>query len=167
MTAIANRVLTESEARSLTDEVRADAQALWEKCLQLYEGEAHLALGYSSWGAYWNKEFGQHKVTGYRLLEAAKTARALNGSVAHGQLNERQARELARVPEEHRADVWETVQESGEVTAKAIRETALQIVDVSGTDEARCLVGDAEIVEVTRICPHCGQEIPNGWRMPK
>ena len=37
------RALT--EARSLTDEVKRDAQALWEKLLALYEGGAHAALG--------------------------------------------------------------------------------------------------------------------------
>ena len=38
--------------------------------LELYEGQAHLVLGYSSWGEYYEAEFGQSGRTGYRLLEA-------------------------------------------------------------------------------------------------
>lgn len=37
---------------SLTDEVKADAQRLWAKLLQLYEGRAHIALGYTLWSDY-------------------------------------------------------------------------------------------------------------------
>jgi hypothetical protein len=50
-----------SLARALTDEVTQDAAALWAKLLRLYEGEAHIALGYSSWGAYYEKEFQSSK----------------------------------------------------------------------------------------------------------
>ncbi len=40
--------LTALEARQLTEEVKADAQRLWAKLLNRYEGGAHTALGYSS-----------------------------------------------------------------------------------------------------------------------
>jgi hypothetical protein len=85
--------LGELEARQLTDEVKRDAEALREKLLRLYEGEAHIALGYSSWRAYWEAEFETHWRTGYRELEAARVDRAI-GPWANGPLPERQAREL-------------------------------------------------------------------------
>jgi hypothetical protein len=58
----------------LTEEVKADAAALWAKLLELYEGGAHKVLGYSSWGAYYEAEFGASKSDGYRLLDAARVA---------------------------------------------------------------------------------------------
>ncbi len=68
--------LTLAQARDLTDEVKADAAALWTKLLTLYEGEAHKALGYSSWAEYYEEEFGESKSQGYRLIEAARVDRA-------------------------------------------------------------------------------------------
>src|SRR5450755_2126049 len=64
-------------ARLLTDEGKADAVAVWVKLLRLYEGEAHLALGYSSWGAYYKAEFGESKSQAYRLLDSARVVEAL------------------------------------------------------------------------------------------
>ena len=49
--------LDADRARQLTDEVKADAAALWAKLLQLYEGNAHKALGYTSWAKYCRTEF--------------------------------------------------------------------------------------------------------------
>jgi hypothetical protein len=42
-------ILGPAEARRLIDEVKRDAERLWAKFLEPHEGEAHLALGYSSW----------------------------------------------------------------------------------------------------------------------
>jgi DNA N-6-adenine-methyltransferase (Dam) len=85
--------LTAEEAASLTEEVRADVVALREKLLRLYEGEAHLALGYSSWKAYWRAEFETSWRTGYRQLDAARVDRAI-GHLVNGPLPEAQARQL-------------------------------------------------------------------------
>lgn len=63
-----------SEARRLTDQVRADALTLAESCLQLYGRKVHVALGYPSWAAYWVAEFGQGKSTAYKVLDAARRA---------------------------------------------------------------------------------------------
>ena len=117
--------LTEEAARVLTDEVKADAAALWGKLLRLYEGGAHLALGFSSWGAFWEAEFGQSHMTGYRLLDAARVAEALGSNQL---VTESVARELAPVlrddPEQVET-VWaEAVAEHGPApTAAQVRET--------------------------------------------
>lgn len=74
MTTTITRTLSKAKARALTDEVKADAVALWAKLLELYEGKAHKALGYKSWGAYFEAEFGQSGSHGYKLLNAAKVA---------------------------------------------------------------------------------------------
>lgn len=83
--------LNATAARALTDEVKADAAALWSKLLALYEGGAHTALGYSSWGDYYEVEFGHTAARGYQLLDAARVALIQPG------LNEKQARGLAPV----------------------------------------------------------------------
>jgi hypothetical protein len=63
--------LSQTEARRLTDEVKADAKQLWAKLRRLYEGGAHIALGYTSWSAYCENEFRLGKAYAYRLLQAA------------------------------------------------------------------------------------------------
>ena len=84
-------VLGPSEARRLTDAIKRDAEALWQKLVELYDGGAHTALGYSSWQTYCEAEFGFGRSQSYRLLEAGRVAEL----VPHGGMNERQARELA------------------------------------------------------------------------
>ena len=111
-------LLGETAARRLTDEVRADAAALWEKLLELYEGKAHKALGYASWGAYFTAEFGQHGSYGYRLLDAARVAKTFNSPI--GESKARELLPLRDDPDTMRA-VYAGVQERGPVTAGAIR----------------------------------------------
>lgn len=40
--------LSRLEARALTDQVKRHAEELWRELVQLYEGGAHTALGYSA-----------------------------------------------------------------------------------------------------------------------
>ncbi|MDX6556555.1 MAG: hypothetical protein QOD86_2750 [Miltoncostaeaceae bacterium] len=104
-----DRPLTRVEARRLTDEVREDAATLWGKLLRLYEGGAHTALGYASWGAYFEAEFGQSRSRGYQLLGAARVVASLPAPEVQStvvDLTESHARELERVPEDQRAGVW-------------------------------------------------------------
>jgi phage N-6-adenine-methyltransferase len=122
------------EARRLTNEVKADAAALWAKLLRLYEGGAHTALGYPSWADYCRDEFDMGKSHAYRLLDAGRVAELLEphspigewrlrrttasrphgGTSAVGPLNESVARELVPVlredPEEVEG-VWAEVVE--------------------------------------------------------
>ena len=92
--------LSATEARRLTEEVKADAAALWAKLLSLYEGGAHTVLGYTSWGAYYEAEFGQTPSRGYQLLRAARVSEALAAgdecTVVHSLPNEAQARAVGR-----------------------------------------------------------------------
>lgn len=95
--------LTERDARALTDALKADARALQDKALDLYERGAHRALGYSSWGAYWGAEFGGGKAYGYRMVEAARVRKTLaqaESPIGDWEPNEAQARELARLDDE-------------------------------------------------------------------
>ena len=116
-------VLGPSEARRLTDEVKRDAETLWRKLVELYDGGAHTALGYSSWQGYCDAEFGFGRSQSYRLLEAGRVAEL----VPHGGMNERQARELAPLLRDQGknavAEVWNGARaEHGErLTAERLR----------------------------------------------
>jgi DNA methylase len=123
------------EARALTDEVTRDAGALREKLLRLYEGQAHVALGYASWQAYWEAEFDTHWRSGYRELQAARVDRVI-GPWANGPLPERQARELAPLLREDPQavlDAWGEAEESA--TARGVEITASLISDVVRASE--------------------------------
>lgn len=93
--------MSEEEARSLTDEVKADAHTLWTKLLRLFEGNAHKALGYRTWAAYYEAEFGGSARESHRLLAAGRVLESLEpegfrgeGSPGSPLLNEATAREL-------------------------------------------------------------------------
>lgn len=146
--------LSEADARRITDEVKADAQALWQKLLTLYEGNAHGALGYSSWGSYYAEEFGQHPRTGYKLLDAARVAEGL--SAPRGTVGERQARELTPLKDdpEKLGEVWDAaVDEHGpSPTAAQIHEVVEEKTTAPGVrkqkQQERVVAG---IVEKARL----------------
>jgi len=97
-------------------------------------------------GEYFKAEFGQSRSRGYQLLEAARVVAELpQSTIVDSRPNEAQARELARVPEEQRAEVWEAVVAgTSKPTAKAIREVAAVIVSVPAPTEPELLVVDEE-----------------------
>jgi hypothetical protein len=119
--------LTLEQARDLTEEVKADAAALWAKLLVLYEGGAHIALSYSSWADYCRDEFDMGKSHAYRVLDAARVVNALPESPIGERPSESVARELAPVLKSNGAEaveqVWgEVVAEHGpEPTAAQVR----------------------------------------------
>jgi hypothetical protein len=101
--------LTADAARVLTDEVKADAVALWSKFRRLYEGDAHAALDYSSWGAYYEAEFDQSANYGYRLLKSAEVMEQLPIGNSRPS-SEAVARELAPALRDNKVEeVWEEV----------------------------------------------------------
>jgi len=119
--------LSTGEARKLTDEVKADAVALWAKLLSLYEGGAHIALGYSSWAEYCGEEFGMGKSHAYRVLDAARVIDALGQSPNGDSPSEAVARELSSTLKEEGPDAardiyQKVVEEYEKPTAKQVRE---------------------------------------------
>lgn len=135
----AQEVLTPEAARRLTDEVKADAERLWRKLVELYEGEAHIALGYSSWGAYFEAEFGGSRTRAYELLNAGKVLDSVR-NCGLAPANEAQARELAPLlnePDELREAWAEVVELHPEPTAANVRDVVQRRMDVhysSATD---------------------------------
>lgn len=79
------------EARALTEQVKRDAKSLWHLMARLYEGGAHMALGYSSWHEYCKEEFGFEPTVAQRLLDAGRVVAAV----------EARGRASLRVPSQH------------------------------------------------------------------
>lgn len=69
--------MTTEEARRLTDAAKQDVKALWRAMVELYEGGAHLALGYTSWQDYCATEFQVSPTTAQYLLDAGRVNRAI------------------------------------------------------------------------------------------
>lgn len=157
MTSAVAVVLTADAARALTEEVKADAAVLWGKLLRLYEGDAHTALGYSSWGAYYEAEFGAQPKTGYRLLEAARVVDSLSDTHVTPP-SQNAARELVPVLRDDPdavPEIWgEVVEEYGEQPTAADVRTVVECRVSSRTtnQQQRVVSGIAEkarrIVEV-------------------
>ena len=119
--------LSRSEARALTDEVKADTAALWDKMERLYHGKAHVALNFESWGAYCKAEFRVSVTRAYELLDAGRVATILSDSaIAERPRNEAVARELAPLrddPEALRGAWRDAVEAYGEApTAEQVRD---------------------------------------------
>ena len=125
MTEATVRALTRDEARAITDEVKNDTRALWRKMAALYEGDAHKALGYDSWGAYCSTEFSMASSHAYRLLDAGRIAEMLDSPTGEPPAVESVVRELAPLRAEPEAvrEAWDAaVQMHGKPTAAQVRE---------------------------------------------
>lgn len=155
MTTIVHR-LTAEEARALTDEIQQSAERTYALLLRAHEGEAWAALGYGSWRDYATTEFNMSQSRAYQLLDQARVVRSIEAASDSTNVelpNEAQARELARIPEPQRAEVWsETLTRTdGAPTAAAVRETFESTQpspdenfwDEPGMDE----VVDAEVID--------------------
>lgn len=123
----------ESEARTLTEDIRRGVERVHLLLVRSYEWGAWRALGYVSWRDYAMTEFGMSKSRAYQLLDQARVIKAIEGAVGDStmveNLDERQARELAPIVAEHgpeaAAAVLSAVVDSGaKPTAAAIRARA-------------------------------------------
>ena len=70
----------------------------------------------------------------YQLIEASELAESLPPKMSKLLTNDNQARELAKVPKAKREKVLKVAAESGPVTAKAIKEAALEVVPPPTTE---------------------------------
>src|SRR5829696_2980224 len=173
--ALAVDTLTRGEARALTEEVKRDGAVLRAKLLRLYEGRAHEALGYSSWGDYYTAEFGQTAARGYQLLDAARVSAPIQQLLNEPPPNEAQARELVPLKDDHEAIVaaW---REAGEIaadqgrdgpTAPIVRE-AVAIVRNGGATNALHVEGKRKVFdEPASCCPTCARRLSSNRPLAK
>ena len=85
---------------------------------------------YKSFEEYCQNRWGWSRDRGYLLISAAKTVNQLPPKCRPVVGNERQAREISKIPKEHQEEVLESAKMNGAITAKSIRETASKIIDV-------------------------------------
>ena len=79
------RLLTEDEARALTDRIRDAAEHLWSLLAEAHERQAWRALGYDRWEDYVRAEFNMSRQHAYRILDQAQVIRSIEAaaSVSH------------------------------------------------------------------------------------
>ncbi|MGW7329699.1 hypothetical protein ACWGIU_14115 [Streptomyces sp. NPDC054840] len=98
--------------------------------------------------AYCRERWGFSRARAYQLTAAASAVSTIVDSGEMAPANEGQARELARVPQPERVDVWrETVERTGgQPTAAAVRETyaarTAEVIDAEVVDDGDLLAGD-------------------------
>lgn len=126
--AVTDAVMSEGEARQYVDWIKSALEDARGYLLELYERKGWRALGYDSWRACVQAEFGQSRSQLYRELDAARTERVLLADLAISPMGEtpipeRQLRPLAsiadRTPDLAR-DIWREITETapnGTVTA--------------------------------------------------
>ena len=154
-------LLTRDEARQRTDRLKARLTEDWQEFVALWRGGAHLALGYGSWGDYFEAEFDRDGKYGYRLLEHARVMEMLGdspiGESPSISLTESQAREffpLRKDPELLR-EAWHEVESrfGSEPTAANIR----QVVQ----EKKLGFSVPAEVAERNDFfCENCGDWFP-------
>lgn len=118
----------ESEARTLTEDIRRGVERVHLLLVRSYEWGAWRALGYVSWRDYAMTEFGMSKSRAYELLDQARVIKAIEGAAGSGipEINAGQAAELAPIVREHgpeaAAAVLSAVVDSGAKPTAAERE---------------------------------------------
>lgn len=105
--------------------------------------------GFDTFEAYCRERWGFSDSRARQLIGAAQTVTTVTVAGLPAPTSERQARELGRVPEAERADVWRATVErtGGQPTAAAVRETytarAEEVVDAELVDESAAPVAPA------------------------
>lgn len=91
------RGMSAEEAQEVTDTIRASSQAIHDLLRKAHEGRAHVALGYSTWGAYVKGEFDMSAQRSYQLIDLSKAISAFEGAAPSGtkvKLTEAAARDI-------------------------------------------------------------------------
>jgi hypothetical protein len=150
--------VTEHAARVLTDEVKADASALWVRFLDLHDAGVHAALGYSSWSDYCAAEFDMSKPMAYRVINAGRVVASLsefpNGNSA---LTESHARQLVPLVED--APRLKLAAETAQATAAAEDRPATAKDYAAATKYAKN-VPDEDVNQAATPLPPAEESVP-------
>jgi hypothetical protein len=91
--------MNETEAREITQAIRAGTVALYILIAQAHERKAHKALGYDTWADYVREEFDMSAQRSYQLIDLSKTISEIESVAPEGtsvKLTEAQARDIKR-----------------------------------------------------------------------
>lgn len=100
---------------------------------RLYRGD------HKSFEDFCQAELGYTSRWARQIIQSAETIEELSGTMVPDQLpsNERQVRELARLPAGKRAEVWQEVLEDGEPTSAKVKEKVRQHVESAKAKPAK------------------------------
>ena len=73
--------LSHDEAQEITKQIHETTERLYQLVLKAYEGQAHKALGYSSWKAYVTTEFDMSERHSYRLIDHGRVIRTITTTI--------------------------------------------------------------------------------------
>jgi hypothetical protein len=119
--------ITVSQAKELTQRIKRSAEATWKLLAEAHERKAWKPLGYKSWKAYAEAEFGMSESNAHRLLNQAHVAKALTAASgdartpARGSPTARQAERIKPKLDEATTEVRERV-EAGETPERVVPE---------------------------------------------
>ncbi len=117
------------EARQTLDGIKKDLHHARALLLDLYRREGWRALGYESFRACVTEEFGKGQSQLYRELRAAEVELNISPLGENDWLPERHARELAFLPPELQALIYEQAKQLGKVTAEGIRLLVMKMME--------------------------------------
>ncbi len=186
MSEIAVQELTDEEAAALVEAERIIERGLktfmdtGRALARIRDGRLY-RTEYGSFEAYLEQRFSMSRTYGYRLIQAVEAVLPIGDTGYRLPGNEAQARELARVPEADRAEVWREANErsDGRPTAELIRqvfkerrapatEPAADVKpDVQSAVPNESPVPPAVTEQLagastpTRACEGCGLELPH------
>jgi hypothetical protein len=122
MPALTPAAMTADEARRLTERIKYAASELWKLVEEAHTRKAHRALGYETWDAYVDAEFGMSRARSYQLLDQARVVRELEGAAStRVDISEGVAREIKPHLPQVAREVRERV-EAGQEPQQAVRE---------------------------------------------
>lgn len=94
---VSDALLTESEAKEITENIRSTGEVLYVLVSRAHAGKAHKALGYSSFESYVKEEFGMSRSRAYQLIGQANVISEITSAVPEGtkvDISESAARDL-------------------------------------------------------------------------
>jgi len=91
MTNVAPAELSKSEAKKLTQKIKAAVDEVWALLIQAHAGKAWKALGYPTWEAYVSAEFSMSRQRSYQLLDQGRVILAVREAAGDLSTNGRQS----------------------------------------------------------------------------
>jgi hypothetical protein len=119
--------ITVAQAKELTQRIKRSAEATWKLLAEAHERKAWKPLGYKSWKAYAEAEFGMSESNAHRLLNQAHVTKALNAASgdartpARGSPTARQAERIKPKLDDATTEVRQRV-EAGETPERVVPE---------------------------------------------
>jgi hypothetical protein len=119
--------ITVAQAKELTQRIKRSAEATWKLLAEAHERKAWKPLGYKSWKAYAEAEFGMSESNAHRLLNQAHVTKALTAASgdtstpARGSPTARQAERIKPKLDDATTEVRERI-EAGEAPEQVVPE---------------------------------------------